>query len=272
MEIKVLGALEAWHNGVSIVPTARKPRQLLSLLAICAGQVVPVSAITDELWGNERAPRSAIQVVQTYILRLRQGIDQAGSPDACAGKQILTTRPGGYTLDVAAEDVDTHLFDKLARGGELALESGDYGSASRLLTMALDIWRGPALVVVRVGAQLGIEVERLNQSRLTVLESRVDADLGLGRHHQLLGELAELTARYPLHETLCERYMKALDRCGCKWRALEIFHRLRQRLVDELGIEPSVRVRRLQHAILNSDTRPLEATNSPRPVPVGAVG
>lgn len=272
MEIKVLGALEALHNGVSIVPTAGKPRQVLALLAINAGQMVPARALIDELWGSENAPRSAIQLVQTYILRLRQGIDHAGSTDAGAAKQILMTRPGGYTLDVAEEDVDTHLFDKLARGGEQALESGDHRSASRMLSMALDVWRGPALVDVRVGAQLGIEVERLSQSRLTVLESRIDADLGLGRHHQLLGELAELTARYPLHETLCEQYMTALNRCGCKWRALEIFHRLRQRLVDELGIEPSIRVRRVQHAILSSDTTPLEATTARRPVPVGAVG
>lgn len=273
MEIKVLGALEARHEGVSIVPTAGKPRQLLSLLAVCAGQVVPVPALIDELWGSGNAPRSAIQVVQTYILRLRQLIDLAGSPEGGAGKQMLTTRTTGYALNVAEENVDAHRFHKLASSGEKALDAGDHSAASRLLGLALETWRGSALVDVRVGARLGIEVERLNQSRLSVLESRIEADLGLGRHHQLLGELAELTTRYPLHEKLCEQYMTALHRCGCKWRALEIFQRLRHRLVGELGIEPSVRVRRLQYAILNADTTPFEVTvPARRPVPLGAAG
>lgn len=270
MEIKLLGSLEAWHDGVSILPTAGKPRQVLALLAICAGEVVPVSALIDELWGDGTAPRSAIQVVQTYILRLRQGIDNAGQ--AGSAKHILTTRQGGYLLDVPHGDIDAHRFHKLALNGEQALESGDHHSAARQLGAALECWRGPALVDVRVGTRLGIEVERLNQSRLSVLESRIDADLRLGRHHKLLGELAELTARYPLHEKLCEQYMTALYRCGCKWRALEIFQRLRQRLVDELGIEPSGRVRSLQYAILNSDLTPLETAAPRRRVPLGAAG
>ena len=270
MEIKLLGSLEAWHNDASILPTAGKPRQVLALLAICAGEVVPVSTLIDELWSDGTAPRSAIQVVQTYILRLRQKIDHAGQ--AGTAKHILTTRQGGYLLDVAHDDVDAHRFHKLALSGEQAIESGEHHAAARLLSAALDCWRGPALVDVRVGTRLGIEVERLNQSRLGVLESRIDADLRLGRHHKLLGELAELTARYPLHEKLCEQYMTALYRCGCKWRALEIFQRLRQRLVDELGIEPSGRVRSLQYAILNSDLTPLEAAASRRRVPLGAAG
>lgn len=102
------------------------------------------------------------------------------------------------------------------------------------------------------------------------MESRIEADLQLGRHHQLLGELAELTALYPLHERLCEQYMTALYVCGCKWKALEIFRRLRQRLVDELGVEPSVQVQRLQHAILNADVD--ARTRRPAVAPTGAAG
>jgi DNA-binding SARP family transcriptional activator len=113
-------------------------------------------------------------------------------------------------------------------------------------------------VDVRVGALLRVEVARLEQSRLGVLESRIEADLRLGRHHQLLGELAELTARYPMHETLCAQYMTVLSASGCKWRALEIFRTLRQKLVEELGVEPSAQVQNLQRAILNSDVAPWE--------------
>jgi DNA-binding SARP family transcriptional activator len=254
MDVKVLGPLEAWQNGISIMPTAQKPRQVLALLAFCAGRVVPLSALVDELWDNEEPPRSAIQVVQTYILRLRQRIDNARVPgDDGAGKRILLTRPGGYLLDIAPEDVDAHRFQRLATAGERAMETGDHQAASDLLGSALDSWRGPVLVDMQVGAQLSVEVEWLEQSRLGVLASRVEADMGLGRHRQLLGELAELTARYPLHEKLCEQYMTVLYECGLKWRALEIFQRLRQRLVDDLGIGPSRHVQQVHHAILNAD-------------------
>ncbi|HET9142301.1 AfsR/SARP family transcriptional regulator [Actinophytocola sp.] len=269
MKVKVLGPLEAWHNGVPVVPTARKPRQVLAMLAICARQLIPVSTLIEELWGITEAPRSATQLVQTYILRLRQHIDDAML--AGAGKQILITRPGGYTLDIAPEDVDVHRFAQLSTSGERAMEAGDYAAASKLLGSALETWRGPTLVDVRVGFRLGVEVERLEQSRLGVLESRIEADLRIGRHHQLLGELAELTALYPLHEKLCEQYMTALYACGCKWKALEIYRRLRKRLVDELGVEPSVQVQQLQHAILNSDVD-LDAVAIRRPAPIGAVG
>jgi DNA-binding SARP family transcriptional activator len=265
VKVKVLGPLEVWQNGVSIAPTAHKPRQALTMLAISAGRLVPVSALIEELW-IDGPPRSATQLVQTYILRLRQCIEDAmrleGGGDA---KQVLITRPGGYTLDIDAEDVDMYRFQKYAVAGERAVEAGDFQAASSLLGSALATWRGPALVDVRIGSRLVVEVERLEQSRLGVMETRIDADLRLGRHHQLLGELAELTALYPLHERLCEQYMTALYLCGCKWKALEIFRRLRQRLIDELGVEPSVQVQRLQQAILNADVDVDARTRGPAP-------
>jgi SARP family transcriptional regulator, regulator of embCAB operon len=253
MEVKVLGPLEARENGRSILLTASKPRQILSLLAVSAGELVTVSELVEELWGLN-APRSAVQSVQTYILRLRQGIEAAlPSGGSSVAKDVLVTRPCGYALNISTKDVDVHGYQELAQAGERAMEAGDYQSASRLFGSALSRWRGPALVDVRVGPRLGIEVARLEQSRLGVLESRIDADLGLGRHRQLLSELAELTTRYPMHEKLCAQYMTALYVSGCKWRALEVFRTLRQNLVDELGVEPSVHVQRLQRAILNCD-------------------
>jgi SARP family transcriptional regulator, regulator of embCAB operon len=254
MEIKVLGPLQAWANGRTITPTANKPRQILSLLAISAGELVTVTELIEELW-DAKAPRSALQSVQTYILRLRQLIDEAQPAGrALAAKDVLITRPCGYTLNIETRGVDVYCYQELAAAGERAMDAGDYESASRLLGSALDRWRGPALVDVRIGSRLGIEVARLEQSRLAVLESRIDADLGLGRHRQLLGELAELATRYPMHEKLCAQYMTALYVSGCKWRALEIYRTLRKKLVDELGIEPSAEVQRLQWAILNADT------------------
>jgi DNA-binding SARP family transcriptional activator len=256
MEIKVLGPLEIRQGDRLLELTAAKQRKALSLLAICAGDLVTVPALIEELWGAD-APRSAAQTVQTYIMKLRYHIDEnrpAGSPRTA--KDMLVTRPCGYALDIARSDVDVHSYQEAANAGEHALAAGDFQAASDLLSTALDRWRGPALVDVDLGPRLGFEVTRLEQGRLTVLESRIDADLGLGRHRQLLGELAALTSRYPLHERLCEQYMTALHRSGRSWRALETFRTLRKTLVGELGIEPSRQLQHLQRRILRSELPP----------------
>lgn len=253
MKVSILGPFEAWDNGVSIVPTANKPRQVLALLVANAGQMVTVPSLVEEMWGT-KAPRSALATVQTYILRLRQLIDEAQPPHAGRdAKDVLVTLHGGYLLNIRADDVDVHRYQELATAGERALEANDYESASRLLGSALDEWRGPALVDVQIGDLLDLTVTRLTQSRLSAQESRIRADLRLGRHHQLLGELAELTSRYPMHEELCALYMDALSSSGCKWRALEVFRTLRETLIGELGVEPSIRLQYLQRTILNSD-------------------
>jgi DNA-binding SARP family transcriptional activator len=253
MQVKVLGPLDVTVNGRSITPTASKARQTLAMLALHAGQLVTVPTLMEELWGAA-LPRKPLQSVQTYVLILRRMIDdaQAGSKSGGA-KSVLTTAYGGYMLDISADDLDIHRYERLATAGRRATESGDYEAASRLLRSALDVWRGPALVDVQIGTRLGVKVNGLEESRLGVIESRIDADLRLGRHHMLLGELAELAARFPMHENLCAQYMTALYRSGRKWRALEVFRRLRETLVDELGLEPSRQVQYVQQAILNSD-------------------
>lgn len=268
MDIRILGPLQAWENGRSITPTASKHRQVLALLAMRAGELVTVAELTEELW-ETNTPRSAPQCLQTYILRLRQIIQDALPAGMSAAKDVLVTRPCGYTLNVSAKSVDVHRFQELVAAGERALDTGDHENASKLLGAALSRWRGPALVDVPVGPKLSIEIARLEQNRLSALESRIDADLERGRHNRLLGELAELTARYPMHEKLCAQYMTALYVSGCKWRALEAFRMLRQRLVDELGLEPSAEVQRVQRAILNADA---ETTATPVPRPAGGDG
>lgn len=254
MDIRLLGPLAGSLNGRSFLPTATKPRQLLALLAMRARELVTISAMSEELWGRKE-PRSSIQTIQTYILKLRRHIAEV-LPSAGDPHDILATRPGGYTLDIPPELVDVNRYQDMAAAGERALADGDHETASCLLGAALDTWHGPVLMDVPTGFLLGIEVTRLEQSRLSVLESRIEADLRLGRHHQLLEELAELTARYPMHETLCTQYMTALAACGMKYRALELYGVLRMTLVRELGIEPSFQVQRLQRVILNSDIRP----------------
>ena len=250
MDIKVLGPLEACAGATSIVPSAAKPRQILAVLALQAGRVVPVPTLMEELWGPG-LPRSASTTLQTYVLQLRKLLT-AGLP-AGRAKDVLATRHGGYLLDVPGEAVDAHVYDRLSAAGRRALELGDYEAASRLLGSALDLWRGQALVDVQVGSRLELEVIRLEESRLGVLESRIDADLRLGRHRTVLSELAVLTARNPLHESLCAQFMIALYRSGRQSGALDVYQRLRGTLVSELGVEPSARVQEVQRAILTSD-------------------
>lgn len=253
MQVKVLGPLDVTVNGRSITPTASKARQTLAMLALHAGQLVTVPTLMEELWGAA-LPRKPLQSVQTYVLILRRMIDDAQSDGRSGGaKSVLTTAHGGYMLDISPDDLDIHRYERLAGAGRRAMEIGDYEAASRLLRSALDVWRGPALVDVQIGIRLGVKVDGLEESRLGVMESRIEADLRLGRHHSLLGELAELAARFPMHENLCAQYMTALYRSGRKWRALEVFRRLRETLVDELGLEPSRHVQSVQQAILNSD-------------------
>ncbi len=256
MDVKLLGTMEVGQNGRMIDPTATKVRKVFALLAINAGKLVTVPALVEEVW-DSAAPRTALQTLQTYIMRLRRYIQDTAPPGSTgAGKAMLATRPGGYVLDIPEDDVDVHRYERLSVAGERALEASEFESAANLFGEALEIWRGPVLVDIHVGPLLAMEVTRLEQHRLGVLESRIDADLRLGRHHRLLGELAELTVRNPLHEKLCEQYMTALYASGMTVRALETFRTLRSTLVGELGIEPSYQVQNVHRAILQAGKVP----------------
>ncbi|HEV2778609.1 MAG TPA: AfsR/SARP family transcriptional regulator [Actinophytocola sp.] len=236
--------------GVSVVPTASKPSQLLALLALNAGRVVTATALMEEIW-DFRPPRSRIPTLHTYILQVRRKFQEALAD--CGGissKDILITRRAGYLLDLDPEDVDAVKYDKLSGQGRRAVNEGDNETAARYLGEALRLWRGPALADVPCGPQLGIEAMRLEENRLGDLHLRIDADLRLGRHYQLLGELATLCARHPMLENLRAQYMIALYRSGRQCQALDAYQQLRATMIDQLGVEPSPRVRQLHHAIL----------------------
>jgi DNA-binding SARP family transcriptional activator len=250
VEIKVLGPLEVSIAGISIVPSATKPSQLLAMLALNAGHVVTVASLTEEIWGYE-PPRSGLPTLQTYILKLRRRLQQALPPGELSSKDILITRRSGYLLDVAPEDVDAVKYDQLSARGRRAVNEGDHETASRLLGEALWLWRGPALSDVRTGPHLAIEAMRLEENRLGDLHLRIEADLRLGRHHQLLGELATLCARHPSLENFCAQHMIALYRSGRQSQALAAYRRLRTDMVEQLGVEPSPRIQHLHQAILS---------------------
>ncbi|MBP0454254.1 AfsR/SARP family transcriptional regulator [Kitasatospora sp. RG8] len=297
MEIRVLGALEVRVCGVSVVPSAPKPRQVLALLALNADQVVPAAVLAEELWAG-RPPRTARTTVQTYVLHLRDriaaalgaaavgggaggaerpagrpagggpaGSDAAGTESAgseSAGgepvgsepagiepaKTVLETAAGGYRLNTGGCTVDVREFERLAGAGHRAMEEGDVPLAARQLASALALWRGAAVADVPAGPHLGVELRRLEETRLCALDQRIDADLRLGRHRVLLAELTVLVERYRTHESLHRQLMLALHRSGRRGEALEVYRRLRGTLVGELGIEPSAELRLLQREIL----------------------
>ena len=251
VEVNVLGPLEVSVTGVSVVPTAPKPSQLLAMLALNAGRVVTNSALTEEIWGHE-PPRSSGPTLHTYIMKLRRKLQHAlDDDDGVTSKDLLITRRSGYLLDVEPSQVDAIRYDNLSAAGRDAVNKGDAERTSEALGEALSMWRGPALADVPTGPQLGIEAMRLEENRLGDVHLRIDADLRLGRHHLLCGELATLCAQHPLLENFCAQHMVALHRSGRQCQALEAFRRLRSAMVEELGVEPSTRVRRLHHAILS---------------------
>lgn len=263
MDIRVLGPLSADWNGVSIMPSAAKPRQILALLACYPGQVMPVRTLMEETWGAT-VPETAGATMQTYILQLRRLLRRAMGPEASASaKEVLATRHGGYLLQIPPESVDAHRYGQLAAAGQGAAKAGDDERAADLFRDALALWHGPVLVDVRVGPALEIEVMRLEQSRLVTVERRIDADLRLGRHTELLPELTELTARHPHHEGLHSQAMVALYRSGQQASALDVYLRLRLRLVTDLGVEPTPQLQRLHQAMLAVD-RALDVTSGPR--------
>ncbi|MEU7038997.1 AfsR/SARP family transcriptional regulator [Streptomyces sp. NPDC046237] len=254
MDISVLGGLAVRENGVSITPTAPKRRQLLALLALHADQVVYVSSLTEELWGAT-PPRSARATLQTYVLQLREMITGAlahDGPDAPprTAKDVLVTVPGGYLLNTSGGSSDVREFERLAGLGHRAMDAGDLSGAARQLREALSLWNGAALADVQAGARLSMETRRLEETRLCALDQRIEADLRLGRHRELLGELSVLVSLHHTHETLHGQFMLALHRSGRRSEALEVYQHLRRALVSELGLEPSVGLRRLQRSIL----------------------
>ncbi|MFI1381882.1 BTAD domain-containing putative transcriptional regulator [Embleya sp. NPDC020886] len=250
MDVEVLGELLVREHGQSIVPSAGKPRQILALLTLHAGRIVPVATLMEELWGDA-VPRSSATTLQTYIMQLRRRISKAlqNFPER-SPKDFLATSFGGYRITVPAENCDWSRFRRSAAEGSIALAAGDPRSASALLTDALALWRGPALVDVPVGRVLGLEIIHMEETRRQVLEERIEADMQLGYHAALLGELRTLVVRYPLNENLCAQLMIALCRSGSPSRALQEFRHLRERLYRELGVEPSARLQRLHQAVL----------------------
>ncbi|GAA3755568.1 AfsR/SARP family transcriptional regulator [Salinactinospora qingdaonensis] len=258
MDIQLLGMFSVRVENRSVVPTAVMPRRMMALLASHANKVVPISSLCEELW-EERFPRSMEITLQTYVFHLRTLINSAlgKTPPENGGlaKNALVARPGGYLLDTLGGTIDAAEFDRLAEAGRHAREAGNFSTASRRFNEALALWKGPPLTDVQVGPVLEAEAVRLHRSHLNLLESRVDVELRMGRHREMVRELTAMVERYRTHEGLSAHLMIAFYRSGRQREAIEVFRRLRFHLLSELGVEPSPQLQRLRHLILTRDTR-----------------
>jgi predicted ATPase/DNA-binding SARP family transcriptional activator len=232
----LLGPLTASVDGIPIELGGQKRRALLAALLLKADRVVSRDELVDAVWGEE-PPDTARNTLQVYISQLRKLL-----PDG-----LLETTPNGYRLAVDPGAVDLFEFERLTQAGRSALTIGDAAGAAETLRRALDLWRGPPTDLP------DLEVVRLDELRLTALEDRIDADLALGRHVELVGELERLVAEQPLRERLRGQLMLSLYRAGRQADALAVYQRARRTLVDELGIEPGEALRKLERAILEQD-------------------
>ncbi|MDT0306499.1 AfsR/SARP family transcriptional regulator [Streptomyces sp. DSM 44917] len=257
MDIRLLGAVDIRKNGTSVVPSAPKPRQLLILLAMRRGRPVDIATIVDELWGD-RVPRSAASTLQTYVMQLRHAISRTLADERKeTAKSLLVTCHGAYMLNPGDGFSDVVEFEDLLSSGNKYFDCGDYSAAARDLDRALDLWRGSPLMGVQHGDSLALDVVALEEARLQALERRGTAYLHLGRNSQLIRELRRLVREQPMHETFSFQLMVALHRSGNTWRAVEEYSRLRHTLAEELGINPSPRLRRLHQAILSDGRVPV---------------
>src|ERR671925_483785 len=237
MEFRILGPLQVLDEGRELPLGGAKQRALLALLLLDPNRVVSRDRLIDELW-DASPPETASTALQVYVSQLRKAL----------GRDLILTQPPGYLIRVSDGELDLHRFERLvatARREEPA-------QAARLLREGLALWRGAPL------AELGdsfarAERARLDEQRLAALELRIEADLALGRHAELVPELEGLVRQHRLRERLRRQLMLALYRCGRQAEALEVYRSGRRLLDEELGLEPDDELQRLERAILNHD-------------------
>jgi DNA-binding SARP family transcriptional activator len=262
VEFRALGPVDVLVDGRPLAIGRGKQRALLVLLVLNANRLVSSDRIIDELWG-ERPPATAQTALQVYVSRLRKALP--------AG--VLTTRPPGYVLEVEPESIDLKRFERLTAAGRDELAAGRPEPAAAFLREALDLWHGPALADVAFEPFAQRDVVRLEDLRVAAIEDRIDAELALGCHAELVGELDALVGDHPLRERLRGQLMLALYRSGRQAEALDQYRRARQALVEELGIDPSAELQELERGILRQDEalaappRPVRAQRLPEPTP-----
>jgi DNA-binding SARP family transcriptional activator len=237
-EFRILGPLEVEGDRGPVALGGQQQRALLAALLLEAGRVVATDRLVDLLWGEE-APKTATTSLQNAVSRLRREL----------GADVLQTRAPGYVLRADHERIDARRFERMLRDARRA----NAEQRRTVLQSALDLWRGPALADFTFEQFAQAEIRRLEELRLVAREELIEADMELGRHGDVVGELEALVVVHPLRESLRRQLMLALYRSGRQAEALDVYQDARTRFVEELGIEPGPELKRLQSEILRHE-------------------
>jgi DNA-binding SARP family transcriptional activator len=266
---RILGPVEAWTGQDWVEISAGKQRSVLATLLLRPGQVVSTDALIDQVW-PDKPPARAANLVSVYVHHLRRLIGDAEG-------QVLVTRAPGYQVVLGPGELDVGRFAALVGEGRQALATGAPALAVDLLDEAVGLWRGRALADVPATPLVAAEADRLEESRIEALELRAEASLACGRHAEVVPEVRRLLVDNPLREKLWALLIRALYGDGRQAEALEVYEQARNRIADELGVDPGAELRQLYHQILNADAdqpivplAPADRGQVPAPAPVPA--
>ena len=242
IDYRLLGPIEVRVDGRILNIGGLRQRALLAMLLLRANEPVPRDVLAEHLW-QQQPPAGARHAIDVYVSRLRKVL-------AFVGRSVLVTVPGGYLLRVGQDELDVHRVERLVKEGHSELAAGAPAVAAERFGEALALWRGDVLADLRYERFFQVEIAQLEELRIGVFEDRIGADLALGRHASLIGELGRLAAAHPLRERLAAQLMIALYRCGRRGEALAGYDRVRVILAEELGIDPGLELRDVHARVL----------------------
>jgi len=251
LQFRILGPLEVERDGELVRLGGKKQRALLALLLVHAGELMSADRLVDELWG-EQPPRTALTSLQNNISQLRKAL----------GAEVVATQTPGYVLKVDDSGLDALRFERLVAQAK----ERQPRDRARVIREALAMWRGPPLADFAYEGFAQGAIHRLEELRLVALEDRIDADLDIGMHAEIVAELESLVREHPLRERFRAQLMLALYRAGRQAEALQAYQEARRALVEELGIEPSSELQHLHSSILRQESA-LETEAAPRATP-----
>lgn len=235
MLIEVLGPMRVTYGDAEIEMPGAKPRAIFATLALHPGEVISAAVLLDELWGDN-PPRTAANSLQGHVARLRRSLAQ--QTHSTHPRDLLRTSGSGYMLDIDKENVDALRFSRIVQQVGTHTVRQDPERAITLLDEALRMWRGPALADTGQGLTCLTACAHLTETKLIARDLLIEAKLALGLHREVVPQLEQLLAQYPLRERLCEQLMLALYRSGRQADAINVYYRVRQQLREDLGLEP----------------------------------
>jgi predicted ATPase/DNA-binding SARP family transcriptional activator len=268
LEFRVLGPLQVTKEGRLLPLGGFKQRGLLALLLLDRNRVVPRDLLVDALWG-ERPPASAANSIQIYVSKLRRLLGEGETAEDGA----IVTEPPGYRLRVPLGGLDADRFERLIAQGSEALGAGEAERAEKTFAEALTLWHGSPFADFTAEPFAQAEIARLEQLRLRALEQRIEAQMSLGRHAEVLAEVPTLIDQHPLEERLRAQLMVALYRSGRQVDALAAYQNFRRLLGDELGLDPSPDLREIERKVLRQDpalVAPAARSRGAEPPPAAA--